>query len=162
MSTTEDIQLSDHFTLYDLTKTKHADLQEINRNVTTEQIAKLREVARLLEHVVYVLGTKIIPTSGYRCPELNKRVGSTDRSQHLLCEAADFIPGQQDIGTAFRNLWKDVKENKSNVGQLIFETQERSYGIDSWLHISLGTPYRFPEKCAQILRMTNGVYTRLA
>lgn len=157
-----DIKLTDNFSLYELTKTNLPQFQEKNREVGPLQIVKLKALAALLEHVRYVLGTPITIASAYRCPDLNKAIGSTDRSQHLLCEAADFIPGQQDIGTAFRTLWKDVKENGPNVGQLIHETAARPYGETSWIHISLGVPYRDAGKCGQILRMQDGKYTLLA
>lgn len=136
--------------------------QEKNRDVTEAQILKLGAVARLLEHVQFVLQTPLIVTSGYRCKVLNDAVGSTDKSQHLLCEAADFIPEKQDLGFAFRMLWRDIKDNKTNVGQLIHETASRPYGVTSWVHISLGIPYRPEEKCKQILRMEAGKYTLLA
>lgn len=158
----EDRYLTENFTLYDLTKTNRAQFQQKNREVTDDQIMKLIEVARLLEHVVFVLGVPVNVTSGYRCPDLNKAIGSSDRSQHLLCEAVDFIPEKMDLGEAFRKLWKDVKDNGTNVGQLIFETADRGYDEVSWLHISLGTPYRDEKKCAQILRMNDSKYELLA
>jgi zinc D-Ala-D-Ala carboxypeptidase len=158
----ENQKLTNNFTLYNLTVTNRSEYQERNRSVTDEQIAKLRLLAGLLEHVVYVLGTIITVTSGYRCPDLNKAVGSSERSQHLLCEAADFIPGQQDLGVAFRTLWRDIKDKGTNVGQLIYETDNRQYGSPSWLHISLGIPYREETRCKQILRMENGKYQRIA
>src|SRR5262245_56488430 len=98
----DDRKLSDHFTLYDLTKTSHAQFQDENRDLNPLQIMKLGQVADLLEHVMFVLDTPLTITSGYRCPDLNKAVGSSERSQHLLCEAADFVPGKLDLGTAFR------------------------------------------------------------
>jgi zinc D-Ala-D-Ala carboxypeptidase len=162
VTTIEDIQLTDHFTLYDLTKTSMEKYQARNREVNPYQIGKLTELARLLEHVMFVLSTPLTITSAYRCQDLNNAVGSTDRSQHLLCEAADFIPGQQDMGSAFRTLWRDTKDKGANVGQLIYETAPRPGGYVSWLHISLGQPYRGIERCKQILRMENGKYTRLA
>jgi hypothetical protein len=158
----EDRNLTENFTLYELTRTSREEFQEKNRLLTFAQEEKLLQVARLLEHVRYVLGTPLIITSGYRCPELNSAIGSTERSQHLKCEAADFIPGRQDIGDAFRRLWRDIKDTGTNVGQLIHETAPRSYGFTSWIHISLGTPYREESKTKQILRMENGKYTLLA
>lgn len=158
----EDINLTKNFTLGELTKTGYADLQTKNRAVSDVQLLKLIELASLLEHVRFVLDTPITVLSGYRCPELNKAVGSSDRSQHLLCEAADILPGKQDLGTAFRTLWKDVKDNGANVGQLIHETSMRPYGATSWIHISLGLPYRPEEKCKQVLRMNDNKYTLLA
>lgn len=158
----ENIQLTDHFDLYDLTKTNWAKYQDMNREVDKTQIVKLTVLAKLMEHVMFVLSTPLTITSGYRCPELNKAIGSSEKSQHLLCEAADFIPGQQDLGTSFRTLWRDIKDNGANVGQLIHETTARPYGYSSWIHISLGAPYREESKNKQILRMEGGVYTRLA
>lgn len=155
-------QLTDHFDLYQLTKTSWNQYQKMNRNVTDEQIAKLTALAKLLEHVMYVLSVPLTINSAYRCPELNTAIGSTPRSQHMLCEAADFTPGAQDLGFAFRTLWKDVKSNGPNVGQLIHETAVRPYGTTSWIHISLGVPYRSDDRCLQVLRMENGTYTRLA
>lgn len=162
----EDKYLTKNFTLYELTKTNYSEFQERNREVSEHQINKLTELSRLLEHVVFVLGGPIKITSGYRCESLNKTVGSTVRSQHLLCEAADFVPEKMDIGEAFRLLWRDIKDKGTNVGQLIFETAHRPYGYTSWIHISLGTPHRVEERCKQIVRMEEvkgaPVYTRLA
>lgn len=155
-------QLTEHFSLYELTKTTRDEFQEKNRDVSEAQIAKLTELARLLEHVRFVLGVPITVSSGYRCTELNAAVGSTDRSQHLLCEAADIVPGNLELEPSFRRLWEDVKNNGTNVGQLIWEKAQRSYGVTEWLHISLGTPYRDDSRCKQILIMENGKYERLA
>lgn len=163
---TEDKCLTPNFRLFELTHTSSAQYQEKNRDLTDTQIGKLTEVAKLLEHIRFILTTPLIITSGYRCPELNKAVGSTDQSQHLLCEAADFIPGKVDLGEAFRAIWRDIKDKGANVGQLIYETANRPGGYVSWIHVSLGRPYRADDKCGEILRMTevNGTphYERLA
>lgn len=157
----EDQQLTDHFTLYDMTKTSHADLLEKNRDVNPSQIGRLTALARLLEHVRYLIGPFVI-TNAYRCPELNAAVGGSATSQHSLCEAADIVPQAMDVNEAFRVLWKDVKERGANVGQLIHETDNGKV----WLHVSLGTPYRDAENCKQIMRAERidgkMVYTRLA
>lgn len=158
----EDRKLTDHFTLYELTKTNRKKYRDENRAVTKSQIEKLTELAKLLENVRRILGTRIIISSGYRCPGLNKDIGSNRRSQHLKCEAADFVPESADIEDSFNKLWEDVNMFGSNVGQLIIETANRGYGVSKWLHISLGVPYRDKSRCNQILRMENGVYTRLA
>jgi uncharacterized protein YcbK (DUF882 family) len=158
----EDKQLTDHFSLYELTATTLETFQERNRDVTEEQIEKLRSVARLLDHVRFILEVPIIVHSGYRCIDLNRAIGSKDTSQHLLCEAADFVPRGLDLAESFRKLWRDMKENGTNVGQLIYESTFRPYGKTSWIHISLGTPYRDQSLCRQVLRMENGKYTLLA
>ncbi len=159
----EDRNLTPNFTLYQFTRTDRAEFQDRNRDVTEGQIKKLTDLALLMEAVRIALELPTIKiNSAYRYPDLNKAVGSTDRSQHLLCEAADFTPGEQDLGEAFRAIWRLVKDGKLSVGQLIYETAERYSGPVSWIHISLGEPYRAKERCAQILRMEGGKYTRLA
>ena len=157
-----DRQLTKNFTLYELTRTDRADLQEKNREITEEQVAKLAELAALGEQVRELWMVPVKVNSAYRCPELNRAEGSTDRSQHLLCEAMDVVPLGIDIGDAFRTLWKAVKDGRIKVGQLIFETAIRSYGETSWIHVSLGAPWREASRCAQILRMEHGRYTLLA
>jgi hypothetical protein len=158
----EDKPLTEHFSLAELTKTSNSQFQSKNRELTETQIGKLTEVAKLLEHIRFILETPLMIHSGYRCPDLNTSVGSTGKSQHLLCEAVDFVPHQQDLGNAFRLIWRDIKDKKTNVGQLIHETAHRAYGVTSWLHISLGEPYRTREKSRQILRMTDGKFELLA
>lgn len=162
MQITTDRPLTPNFRLFELTGTTLDKYQDQNRDLTADQIDKLTQVARLLEHVRYVLAEPLVIHSGYRCPDLNQAIGGSPVSQHLLCEAADFMPITMDLGQAFRIIQKDLTTNRSNVGQLIFETADRPYGVTSWIHISLGMPYREQARCNQVLRMENGVYTRIA
>lgn len=158
----EDQKLSEHFSLYDLTHTDIIRLQEMNRDVTDAQIQVARNLAGLIEAVQDILACPVKVCSAYRCKSVNNAVGSSDRSQHLKFEAADLIPFSMDVGDAFRLIWKAVKDGKLEVGQLIFETAERSYGVVSWIHVSLGAPWRSQERCNQILRMEHGKYTTLS
>jgi zinc D-Ala-D-Ala carboxypeptidase len=154
-----DQKLTDNFSLFEMTKTSMVNFQEMNRDLDEVQISKLTEVARLGEWVRNFLTVPLIIHSGYRCKPLNDAVGSSDRSQHLLCEAMDFVSMGQDIGNAFRMLWGQVFAGNLKVGQLIFETAQRKYGVEQWIHISLGIPYRDSSKCNQVLRMIDGTYT---
>lgn len=154
---TEDRKLTENFTLYELTKTAYSDLQEQNRTLNDEQIIKLQKVAELLEEVRLILGYPLVITSGYRCPELNRKIGSSLRSQHLLCESADFIPHGIVIDEAFRRLRHEGKDQNIHFGQLIWEKMERE-GKKEWIHISVGVPYREKERCGQILTMIDGNY----
>ena len=158
-----DQQLTEHFRLHELTRTDLAQYQAENRDLSPSQIMKLTTLAKLGEHVRFVTGgRKIIVHSGYRCPRLNRVVKSTAASQHLLCEAMDFVVDGLDLEEAFQLLRKDVKIAGANVGQLIHETADRSYGVASWIHISLGTPYRALDRCKQVLRMVDGQYQMLS
>jgi len=156
----ENQKLTEHYTLYDLTRTDHADLLEANRHVTTDQVIKLIQVAELFETAWQLLNVPILISSGYRCPALNAAVGSSMRSQHLLCEAGDGVPKGMPVDEAFRILRARSKEGKIRFGQMIWEKQNRGYanGAVEWIHLSLGFPYRTSERCGQILTMVDGHY----
>ena len=154
----EDRQLSPHFSLYELTTTVHQEFQEQNRILTEDQATKLLVLANLLEEVRLILDVPMKVTSGYRCPALNVKVGSTLRSQHLLCEAADFYPKDMARDEAFKILRHAVKDKKLHVGQLIWEKSNRE-GLKEWIHVSLGAPYRELHRTGQILTMVDGQYT---
>ena len=158
-------KLTPHISLLEMTRTDHADLQEENRRVTDDEVARLTDTARLVEVCREILGTAIDVHSGKRGAALNARVGGSDKSQHLRCEACDFSPAgpdtEQSIEAAFTLLWEAARGGKlRGFGQLIVENQatgreRRSY----WLHISLGSPHRNPARCGEVLRMVNGNYS---
>ena len=160
--------LSPHYTLYQLTQTNRAEFQERNRMLTLAEIGKLGLVANLLEECRQILSCELDIHSGYRCPELNTAVGSTDRSQHPKCEAVDFSPHGPDnevtIKAAFgRIIHAATQGNFPRWGQLIAENQATRFGDRKfWLHISLGEPYREEKRLGQVLVTRDGVYTHLA
>ena len=162
-----DRKLSPHFTLYQLTRTDHADLQAENRHVTTEEEAKLAEVAILLEACHVVLGCDLDIHSGRRYLELNKRVGGSDRSQHLKCEAVDFSPAGPDSEASVTDAWQKIataaRAGKLKFGQLIVESAPgREGGRSVWIHISLGAPWRDAARCGEVLSMKDGRFQMIA
>lgn len=155
----EDRQLTEHFSLYALTKTNNLALQEINRQLTEEQITKLTEVAKLWEQIRTILGCAIVINSGFRSPMLNKAtVGSSLTSQHPKCEAADGTPEGMTVQEAFVKLRAAAKLKQFIFGQLIYEKANRDYGTVEWIHCSLGSPYREYARCGEILTMQGGNY----
>jgi len=161
-----DKQLSPHFSLYQLTVTNQADLQEANRNVTQDEELKLSALANLLETCRVILGCDLDVHSGRRYLELNKRVGGSDRSQHLKCEAADFSRQGPDTEETVTSDWQKIitaaREGKLKFGQLIVENQAGREGRAYWIHISLGAPYRDKARCGEVLSMKDGKYTMIA
>lgn len=80
--------LSPNFTLEELCVTQHRDL---DNRPPPEVIKALRETARRMEVVRAELDDRVITvTSGYRSPELNRRVGGARTSAHLKGHAVDF------------------------------------------------------------------------
>jgi zinc D-Ala-D-Ala carboxypeptidase len=163
-----DRKLSPHFSLFQLTATTHADLQAENRHVTREEELKLVELANLLETCRVVLGCDLDVHSGRRYLELNKRVGGSDRSQHLKCEAADFSSAGPDTEESVTDAWQKLataaRQGKFKFGQLIVESAPTTAreGRKFWVHISLGAPYRAKERCGEVLSMKDGKFTLIS
>jgi hypothetical protein len=86
--------LSPHFTLGEFLRSETAerrpdwlDAQYSPDGAVQGNLSYL--VATALEPIRTTFGYAIRISSGYRCPPVNAAVGSTDRSQHLLGQAAD-------------------------------------------------------------------------
>jgi uncharacterized protein YcbK (DUF882 family) len=81
-------QLSEHFTLEELT---HTDHREFDNTPNADEIANLTRLASFLEQVKTILGGKpVMINSAFRCKQVNDAVGSKDTSQHRIGCAADL------------------------------------------------------------------------
>lgn len=83
-------RLSSHFTLAEFTASQTASRLGIDNAPTPEALENLRLVAQGLEGVRILLGVPIFVSSGYRCLDLNRAIGSKDSSQHVKGQAVDF------------------------------------------------------------------------
>lgn len=82
------MNLSENFTYEELT---HTDHREFDNTPTEVEMANLVRLANFLEQVRDVLGGREIHiNSAFRSAEVNKAVGSTDKSQHRHGCAADI------------------------------------------------------------------------
>ena len=117
-------QLSEHFSLEELTVTSH---REYDNTPNEDQINNLTRVAQLLEQVKALLGGKpVMVNSGSRSPQVNLAVGSKPTSQHCLGCAADIrVPGMTPDEVV-----QAIKASDIPYDQLIRE-------FDSWTHISV-------------------------
>lgn len=123
------MHLSPHFTLAEMTVSQEAARRGIDNTPTPEVLHRLARTAQGLEAVrVRLGGAPITITSGYRCLELNRAIGSKDDSQHPLGEAVDFIcprfGSPTDVAVALR-------DSGVEYDQLILE-------FGRWVHISFG------------------------
>lgn len=117
-------QLTEHFTLEELTTTDH---REFDNTPNETERANLVRLAGLLELVKVALGGKpIMVNSAFRSKQVNDAVGSKDTSQHRIGCAADIrVPGVTPDQVV-----KAVIAAKLPFDQLIRE-------FDRWTHISI-------------------------
>lgn len=133
------MQLSEHFTLEELTATSH---REFDNTPKASELANLMRLAALLEQVKTVLGGKpVMINSGFRSKQVNDSVGSKDTSQHRIGCAADIrVPGMTP-----NEVVKAIMASDIGYDQLIRE-------FDSWTHISVpDMPARPPRKQVLII-----------
>lgn len=71
------------------------------------------------------------PNSGYRCPELNKAIGGSAKSQHCLGQAVDIeIPTVDNY-----DLFNYIKDNLE-YDQIILEYYDGTDPRSGWVHVS--------------------------
>tara|TARA_R100000963_G_C4599673_1_gene73869 strand:+ start:258 stop:704 length:447 start_codon:yes stop_codon:yes gene_type:complete len=126
------VKLSEHFSLWELTKSQVADRKRIKNEPDKESIQNLKVICTsILEPVRRHYEIPITPSSGYRCLALNRELGSSDRSQHTTGQAVDFeVPGVANMDLArwiMDNLLYD---------QLILEFYKEGQPNSGWVHCS--------------------------
>jgi putative chitinase len=118
------MNLSENFTLEELT---HTDHREFDNTPNEAELANLVRLANFLEEVRDVLGGKaIIVNSAFRSAEVNRAVGSSERSQHRRGCAADIrVKGMtpNEVVTAIIN------------AGLKYDQVIREF--DRWTHVSI-------------------------
>lgn len=140
----KDLQLSEHFSLREFERSATAEKYHIDNSVPPHYVPVLQQLCKeVLEPLRSFVGGPIVINSGYRCNQLNVKVGGAYASQHTLGEAADIqLPltsytawddnrKHTDMEVARR--WFDWIEHHCDFDQLIMET---SNGKDYWIHVS--------------------------
>lgn len=82
------IALSEHFSLEELSITQ---VRDVDNTPPADMVENLKVLAAGLEKVRALLGHPLIINSGFRCADVNARVGGVSNSAHLFGWAADFI-----------------------------------------------------------------------
>jgi len=124
------MKLSKNFSLKELTRSQTAIRKGIDNTPDTEQLVNLAVlVQQVLQPCREQFGSISI-NSGLRVLELNRAIGSGDKSQHCKGEAADF----EAYSTSNRKLAEWV-EGHLEFDQLILE-YPGSDPKDGWVHCS--------------------------
>ena len=100
-----------------------------NKPQTEEVVENLRALClEVLQPLRDHLGKPVVVSSGYRCKDLNKKVGGVENSQHLKGEAADIkVRDREELIDVMRYIM-----DETNFDQLI---REKS-GSTEWVHVS--------------------------
>lgn len=133
-------KLGKYFVLSEFTQSRTARKKGISNKPGPQEIANLKALVKnVLDPVRAHFGKPVVVTSGYRSPELNRRIGGSRTSQHVKGQAADFtIPGISNYKVAqwiHRNL---------NYDQLIYE-----FGEHGWLHVGYSPRHKNQELSAK-------------
>ena len=159
----ENMKLSKHFTLDELTATSVARFQSENKMLSDHNIDALKHLcSKILDPIRDHFGLPVCINSGYRCSKLNAYLNGSMGSQHLFGEAADFfVDGLDDLVGSLHVFDWIYKESDIPFGQVIHEYKRKGDQEKIWIHISCGEPYRPECRSRQVLRFQNGSYTRL-
>lgn len=127
-----DIRLSEHFTLGEMTRSYTAARMGIDNTPPDNLVGNLRDLCvQVLEPVRLHFGVPFRPSSGYRSRELNRAVGGAVMSQHCNGLAVDFeIPGVSNYDLA---AW--IRDNLV-FDMLFLEHYTPGLPASGWVHVS--------------------------
>ena len=149
VSINQSIRITPHFTLGEVTKSKHTEIYNIPSHVAIENLKRVcawLEELRFTYNALYCLKPgedyetsknvePIIINSGYRSPELNKKVGGSPTSNHLTGCAVDIRVYGIEQALRYAVILMDyADETKQNYDELLIE-RNKSGAI--WLHFAV-------------------------
>ena len=134
------IHLSEHISLGEVTRSSHTEIDNIPSRVAIENLKRvcgwLEELrARYNRRYVLPVEEPIVINSGYRSPELNRKVGGSPTSNHLTGCAVDIrcIGVEQTLRYAVI-LLDYADETRQDFDELLIE---RSKTGNYWLHFAV-------------------------
>lgn len=139
-------KLAPNFTFGELTTTKQTSYLDRNRREAQAYLEAGRALAEMLQVVRDHFGSPLNVHSAFRGPTLNSVIGGSKTSQHMRFEAADFHVEGRTLQEVFDWI---RKESGLKYGQIILEGSQP--GRPTWIHLSLGEPWRAASKCRQQL-----------
>ena len=146
------INLSEHFTLGEVTKSRHAEVYNIPSHVAIENLKRVcgwLEELRFTYNTLYCLKPgedyetsenvePIVINSGYRSPELNKKVGGSPTSNHLTGCAADICCTGIEQAIRYAAILLDAADDRQeDFDELLIERNRKGR---YWVHFAVRPP----------------------
>ena len=126
------MKLSPHFSLGELTKTKH---QTADGNIPSHVVVEnLKRLCTWLEELRLRYNEPIIINSGYRSPAVNKLAGGAVGSTHLTGCAVDIRCAGKEQMIRYAAILLDIADGtKQEFDELLLE----QHGSVCWLHFAV-------------------------
>ena len=132
------MKLSEHFSLGEFTKSNHPEVYNIPSHVAIENMKRIcgwLEELRDRYNNRYGGNTPIIINSGYRSPQLNKKVGGVSTSNHLTGCAVDIRCYGIEQAIRYATIIIDyADESKQEFDELYIEKNKYNY---YWVHFAV-------------------------
>ena len=126
------MQLSEHFGLGEFTESEYKYVYNIPSHVAIEN---MKRICGWLEVLRDRYGAPIIINSGYRSPQLNKRVGGVATSNHVTGCAVDIRCSGAEQAIDYAYILKSyAKESQQEFDELFIE--KNKYGR-YWVHFAV-------------------------
>ena len=126
------MQLSQHFLLGEFTESEYKDVYNIPSHVAIEN---MKRICGWLEVLRDRYGSPIIINSGYRSPQLNKKVGGVATSNHVTGCAVDIRCSGAEQAIDYAYILKAYsKESQQDFDELFIE--KNKYGR-YWVHFAV-------------------------
>ena len=125
-------RLSPHFKLGEFTESEYKDVYNIPSHVAIEN---MKRICGWLEVLRDRYGQPIIINSGYRSPQLNKKVGGVATSNHVTGCAVDIRCSGAEQAIDYAYILKSyAKESQQEFDELFIE--KNKYGR-YWVHFAV-------------------------
>ena len=126
------MQLSQHFLLGEFTKSSYPEVYNIPSHVAIEN---MKRICGWLEVLRDRYSSPIIINSGYRSPQLNKKVGGVATSNHVTGCAVDLRCSEAEQAIDYAYILKAYsKESQQDFDELFIE--KNRYGR-YWVHFAV-------------------------
>ena len=128
------MNLSDHFSLEEATRSDTATRLGISNQPSPQQLENMKVAAIGMEKIRELLASPINVNSWLRLPEVNVAVGGSKVSSHMDGWAIDFTC--KGFGTPLE-VCKAIEKSNIKFDQMIYE-----FGEKGWTHISFAPEMR--------------------